>query len=502
MMHPATGALVLAGMLFALRAMPASEAARPVGSTSPSQQAESDFDHGIRPLLGTYCVRCHGGDKTKGDLNLNQYRSGSAAVGARPIWKRVLVELRHGTMPPDQEKQPSEAERQGLVTWISSLRRLDSPDPGRVTVRRLNRSEYSHTIHDLLGVDGDPGGDLPADDVGNGFDNIAEVLSLSPLLMEKYLLAADAVLDRVIVDDQLRLSLAASEMPAVIDGRSDPGRPLPRSDAKSEGKNEGKNEGKDAKNARFRILTTPGEVITTISAPKEGRYQIRVRAGAEQAGKEPVRLAVKVDSQVVNEISVLASARSPTPYACTVALTAGARRLSVIFLNPYSEPLEEAGGDPGKGPASVAAKPSKDAAKGVRMRVRPAVIDGIEVIGPPASPPGELHRRLVVAAPGKDLTPRDAARQVAEHFAARAFRKPPTSGQLERLLKVFDLADSQGEVYSESIKLMVKAALISPEFCFRIEDDLPAGRRRRAERRLLRPRQPAVLLPVVDHAGR
>jgi hypothetical protein len=470
MTHPAAGLVVLAGLLLAIRVVPASEPARPPASVTPRQLAEAAFDQGIRPLLSAYCVRCHGGDKAKGDLNLDLYRRGSAAVGARPVWKRVLVELRHGTMPPDEEKQPSEEERQGLATWIASLRRLDPPDPGRVTVRRLNRAEYSHTIRDLLGVDGDPGTDLPADDVGNGFDNIAEVLSLSPLLMEKYLLAADAVLDKVIVDDQLRVALAASEMPAVIDGKPDPGRPLPRPEARGDGKGDGK----DLKSARVRILTTPGEVYTAISAPKEGRYQIRVRAGAEQAGKEPVRLAVKVDNQVVSEITVLASARSPSPYACTVVLPAGARRVSVIFINPYSEPLEEAAADPGKGPATVAAKP-KDAAKGAKLRQRTAVIDGIEVVGPPASPPSDLHRRLVVAVPGKDLTPRDAARQVAERFAARAFRKPPTSGQLERLLTVFDLADSQGEVYSESIKLMAKAALISPEFCFRIEDDLPAG---------------------------
>ena len=107
MMHPAAGVVVLAGLLLALRTVPASEPARPAGGASPSQLAEAAFDQGIRPQLSTYCVRCHGGDKTKGDLNLNLYRSGSSAVGARPVWKRVLVELRHGTMPPEHEKQPS-----------------------------------------------------------------------------------------------------------------------------------------------------------------------------------------------------------------------------------------------------------------------------------------------------------------------------------------------------------------------------------------------------------
>ncbi len=488
MMPPAACWVVVASLLLALRAAGAGEAARlspPAAPAQPAQLVEASYEQSIRPLLATYCVRCHGGDKTKGDLDLKPYRSGAAAVGARPVWHRVLVELRHGTMPPDQERQPSADERQGLVAWIAALRRLDPPDPGRVTLHRLNRSEYSRTIHDLLGIDGDAASELPADDVGNGFDNNAEVLSLSPLLMEKYLLAADAVLDKVIVDDQLHLALAASEMSAVIDGASSPGRPLPLPEPHSAGRSEAKdgkdnkdNKDKEPRNPRLRILTTPGELSTAVSAPKDGKFQIRVRAGAEQAGKEPVRLAVKVDSQVVNEITVLAGARYPTVYSCTTALAAGTHRLAVIFLNPYSEPLDDDGGDTGKGPATVSAKPKdpgKEAAKPARARVRTAIIDGVEVIGPPAATPTELHRRLVVAVPGKELSPHEAARQVAERFAARAFRKPPTPAQLARLLKVFDLADGQGEVYSEAIKLMIKAALISPEFCFRIEDELPAG---------------------------
>ena len=100
-------------------------------------------------------------------------------------------------MPPIEEEQPEEKRRQAVATWLErELARIDRvtpPDPGRVTARRLNRTEYNNTIRDLLGVETRPADDFPQDDSGYGFDNIADVLSLSPVLMEKYVTAADAV---------------------------------------------------------------------------------------------------------------------------------------------------------------------------------------------------------------------------------------------------------------------------------------------------------------------
>ncbi|HEX3133626.1 MAG TPA: DUF1592 domain-containing protein [Planctomycetota bacterium] len=440
-----------------------SESAKPATTDRVAlrEQVERTYTDQLKPLLATYCVECHGGAKTKGDLDLATMRTGVAAIDARSLWARVRTEVKNGTMPPEKSKQLGDNERQTLLVWIAGLKRLDAPDPGRVTIRRLNRLEYRNTISDLLGVEVDPT-TFPADDIGNGFDNIAEVLSTSPLLMEKYLLAADAVLDQVVIDDQVKLTLAATEMSAVVDGKAQAPQVLPtgKLDAKPM-------DAKAAKVARLRTFTGPGEISTVFCVPKEGRFTIKVRAGAEQAGREPARLAVKIDDQVVNEVKV--TAKSPATYSCTVTLPPGPKRLSVIFLNPYTETAEEAAANKkNDAPTTANAK-----AKEPPRRIRTVSFDGIDVQGPPAAAASERHKRLVVAVPGKDLSERDAARQVADHFATRAFRKPATKAQIERLLKVFDLADGQGEVYSESIKLMVKAALISPEFCFRIEDDLP-----------------------------
>ncbi len=446
--------------------------------------AAATFEHDIRPLLARYCAECHGKDKQKGDVDFSHLATGAAALSERTLWKSVREQLGNGVMPPPKQKQqPDAAEREALLTWIRTLRALDAPDPGRVTARRLNRAEYDNTMRDLLGLDAKPAADFPFDDVGSGFDNNGDVLSISPLLMEKYLVAADALLDKVVVDDQLSMSVFGVEMAATVDGRSEAGRPVSTGTANQKDK-----ETAESREARRRIFTGPGEVATTFTAPKDGRYTIKVRAGGEAAGGEPIALAVKVDGQLVGEARVTVGLRSPTAYSVTTPLGAGVRTLTVIWMNPNSEPPAPPGSSatPAAPAAPAPAKPAKPgtakpatastpkAARTGATKERALAIDGIDIIGPPAGMPSELHKRLFVAVPGKDLERKAAAQRIAERFALRAFRRPASDEQIERLLRVFALADAQGEVFSEAIKLMLKAALISPEFFFRIEDDHPA----------------------------
>src|SRR5205807_3232182 len=115
----------------------------------------------------------------------------------RDHWEKVLHKLRTGEMPPKGMPRPDKSEAEAVMSLIDGefARRdqMAKPDPGRVTARRLNRSEYNNTVRDLLGVDFHPADDFPQDDSGYGFDNIGAVLSLSPVLMEKYVVAAEKV---------------------------------------------------------------------------------------------------------------------------------------------------------------------------------------------------------------------------------------------------------------------------------------------------------------------
>lgn len=167
---------------------------------APVPTAEkSSFDKQVRPVLAAHCIACHGSEKPKGGLNLDKYKDEAAALADRAVWEKVAHNLRSGEMPPRDKPRLKAAEVEQVDNWIETrFAKVDCGlkyDPGRVTVRRLNRAEYNNTIRDLVGVDFQPAENFPTDDSGHGFDNIGEVLSLPPLLMEKYLAAAGKIIE-------------------------------------------------------------------------------------------------------------------------------------------------------------------------------------------------------------------------------------------------------------------------------------------------------------------
>ena len=177
-----------------MRAGQPQAAIKPMPAHAPA--APASFDTLVKPFLAENCYSCHGNEKQKKEINFETMEA--AALADDPdVWEEVVLRLRGREMPPEEEPQPAEKTRQAVAGWIDrELKRIDRttpPDPGRVTARRLNRAEYNNTIGELLGVTMRPADDFPQDDSGYGFDNIADVLSLSPGLMEKYVSAADKV---------------------------------------------------------------------------------------------------------------------------------------------------------------------------------------------------------------------------------------------------------------------------------------------------------------------
>src|SRR5213079_1187938 len=121
----------------------------------------------------------------------------ASITAERERWEEIARKIGAGEMPPKGLPRPAEAEIRQVTGWIEKeferADRLVKPDPGRVTARRLNRAEYNNTIRDLLGVSLRPADEFPVDDAGYGFDNIGDVLSVSPMLMEKYMTAANRI---------------------------------------------------------------------------------------------------------------------------------------------------------------------------------------------------------------------------------------------------------------------------------------------------------------------
>lgn len=160
------------------------------------------FGELVRPVLTKHCLKCHGAKKPKAGVNLAALTDSSSAWKNRKTWSRVRESLEGSLMPPDGHPKPTREEVEALLGWIEvteeSVDCESNVDPGRVTMRRLNRTEYRNTIRELTGVDFHADEDFPSDDVGYGFDNIGDVLTLPPILLEKYLAAAGSIAEKAV----------------------------------------------------------------------------------------------------------------------------------------------------------------------------------------------------------------------------------------------------------------------------------------------------------------
>ncbi len=162
----------------------------------------ASYDATAKPFLTDYCAPCHNGRLSSGGLNVEKLTT----LQDRGRWELVLRRIRAGEMPPKGAKRPAQARIDALADWVEGeYARIDREapvDPGHVTAHRLNRFEYNNTVRDLLGVDFRPADDFPVDPYGYGFDNIGDALSLSPVLTEKYLKAAEHIAKLAIPDSR------------------------------------------------------------------------------------------------------------------------------------------------------------------------------------------------------------------------------------------------------------------------------------------------------------
>ncbi len=187
-------------------------AAEPEETTAGEETAAAEVGQAFRdrivPFFNSYCLDCHSGDEAEAKLNLDRYEDSALIQTDYAIWERVRRMMAEGQMPPSDYDQPSQAEVMDCIEAIDQqLEAFDcdaSKHPGRVTIRRLNRVEYNNTLRDLLGLDLDLAADFPTDDVGNGFDNMGDVLTISPILLEKYVAAARLASDAAFADEAAR----------------------------------------------------------------------------------------------------------------------------------------------------------------------------------------------------------------------------------------------------------------------------------------------------------
>lgn len=387
------------------------------------------WEEKIFPFLETHCFDCHGDNDGDAGLNLAVYKNAADVTDNRKTFEHIYRMINADAMPPgDYDPQPSKEDRAIVATWLEDqLFNFDCKivdDPGRPTIQRLNRAEYNNTIRDLVGVDFKPADDFPSDDVGEGFDNIGDVLSLSPILLEKYLKAAEKIVDRAIVAEDLTRPRTFTKS----------GKALKAAGAARHG-------GDD-----FICMYSAGEARAEFDLAATGHYVIRVEAKADQAGKELAKMEFRVNGDPVHSVDVPGKQKVGT-FEFRTRIPGGKAKITARFTND----------------------------KVINKKDRNLYVRKIELIGPENAEEPEypaLHRKLVFATPGRGKNVRQAATEVLQPFARRAFRRSVNADEVQKYVNLVDLTVNQNDgSYNEGIALAFQAILVSPHFLFRVEQD-------------------------------
>ncbi|MEO6740551.1 MAG: DUF1592 domain-containing protein [Chthoniobacteraceae bacterium] len=404
------------------------------------------------PFLEKHCVSCHGKEKQKGDFALHEFRDDLSVLRARKRWRDVVEQVRSGDMPPDDKPQPSADEKKRFLESVAGIfSKADNgkPDPGRLTVRRLNRNEYNNSIRDLLHIEFRPADDFPSDDVGHGFDNIADVLTVSPVLMERYLDAADKI--------------AAQAIP--LSATTPPKRTMSAKFCEPASAN--------VPQSKFRPLTASegdavksGPINTPVRITADGDYIMRARLYAKSADGKPVRVAMMVTGGVIAKPSS----------AGELAKLDGAW-LGNVKRAHILKSVEITGKSENEAQTIEAKVPRLEGIERIVLAAfkpqggQPAptlFVEWLEYEGP-MDARSAATKSLLTATPGKPQA--EQTREILARFAVRAWRRPVTGEELDRLTKLVAYAMGHNDTWEEAMRRAVSAVLASPKFVFRLEPD-------------------------------
>ena len=404
-------------------------------SVAPLATAQAGFKHDVLPMIQKYCVGCHTGASAQGGVELSGFKDTASVLKAGDVWDNVAQNISSGHMPPEGAPAPTKVQRETVANWVQTTQSAAAcqlHDPGHVTLRRLNRAEYNNTVRDLCGVDIHPADAFPNDDVGYGFDNIGDVLSLSPLLMEKYINAAE------------RVSHAAFQNPDEFI------KPIHFDSGGMVYISQSSNGGESAS-----LPTTGSEAGVDYDFPKSADYFLRTYAYQDKAGPDDAKMQMKLDGKEIAMVDVKAQRRSPQPYLVRVTVPAGKHRFSCVFTNDFYD-----AGEPNN--------------KNKRARDRNLYLKSLEIVGPLAGKEAlsPLKKQLGEFEPN-EATRSMVARKFISDFARRAYRRPVARDEVDHLTRYVELAVKQGETFQKGIEIAMTAVLCSPNFLFRVETTGP-----------------------------
>jgi hypothetical protein len=408
-----------------------------------------------KATIERYCVTCHSDRLKTAGLTLESIDTTNVA-GAPDVWEKVVRKVRVGMMPPQGSPAPDAASRTALVTWLTG--QLDAhaaahPDPGRPLVHRLNRSEYGNAIRDLLSLEIDPSSLLPADDSAYGFDNVADVLGVSPVLLERYLSAAGKVSALAVGDPE---SGVASETFRV------------RQDASQDRHVEGL------------PIGTVGGMLAHTTLPLDGEYVIqprlfRTNLGAMRGLEYAHQLEITVDGARVHLASFggdedfKASLKNPTLAGddvearsrARVRLTAGPHTIGVAFIEKTAAQN------------SWRLQPFLRSSHDTFDPTGYPHIDVFSVTGPynsTGSGDTPSRRRVFMCRPATAAEEEPCARKIVSTLARLAYRGQASDEDIQRLMSFYATGRREGN-FEKGIQLALQRMLASAKFALRVERD-------------------------------
>jgi len=396
-----------------------------LGSNAFPEKENLFFSDKVLPLLEEYCFDCHGEGAKKGDFAMDELISLGNFEKHSNRWDRVWKNLYNRNMPPANVPQPFDSEVTNVLSWIekaSFSHNSNQYDPGHVVLRRLNRIEYENTVEDIFGVDIDAQEYFPADDTGYGFDTIGEVLTLSPLLMEKYLRMAEIVMEKALgpTDDLGKTYIFEAD--DLIGGSS---------------------------SGNMRVLSSRGSVTLSLPFSKDGVYKVKISAAASRAGNEFANMIVGLNGKTIEEFSVDAEYPNSKTYSLDFSANVSPdNEISLTFPNDFYDPQN----------------------KNPKRRDRNLYIDKVEILEPAGVSYSVKKTRSHLFDEWKSNQIGDeVAKNSLQKWLPRIYRNPLSTEEFSRHDVFYLEMRKRGITPLESLRQVFKAALVSPSFLFREE---------------------------------
>ena len=422
-----------------------------------------------RALLDRYCVACHNDRTRQAGLTLQSVDAEHAGrvPGEVEVWEKVVRKLRARAMPPPGRPRPNAAAYDAAAAALeAALDRAaaDNPNPGRPPIHRLNRVEYRNAIRDLLALDIDERALLPPDESGYGFDNIADVLAISPVLLDRYMAAAGKISRLALGDAAIRPAVETYTVPYTLwqEGRMSEDLPF------------GSRGGLAVRHhfpldgeyvIRLRLQRAYGNHIRGLQTPNDLELRLdRARIGRFTVGGAGVRAPWNAVSR-----PTLYEQAADEGLEVRLDVSAGTHLVSAAFIDRAA--VAEGVLEPRPAVSSLAYSRDRNAAM---------ALDSIEIRGPyggstPANTPS--RRRVFSCYPAAAADEAGCATEIVSTLARRAFRRPVDAADTAPLLALYEEGRREGG-FERGIQLVVRGILIDPEFLFRIErdpDGMPPG---------------------------